>query len=194
MEYPRTGWVEYPALRTAAEPTCKVAPTRKRPSHALAGIGRFSYLYSECGSLQEVATIGTSLSRAVTTLLLRAACLGLPGPTGISPSHSSAIRSQDGPSCIHRISASFGILGDSSSSVCARGTAVSRVQRLVSSRCPAASSAAPSILFPEFGSRAATLYALVEDGMIREPRNDRERELKGRLDEWIPSPAPPPLD
>jgi hypothetical protein len=31
----------------------------------------------------------------------------LPGPTGISPSQSSSIRSQDGPSCRHRISASF---------------------------------------------------------------------------------------
>ena len=33
--------------------------------------------------------------------------IGLPGPTGISPSQSSPIRSQDGPSYIHRISASF---------------------------------------------------------------------------------------
>jgi hypothetical protein len=32
----------------------------------------------------------------------------LSGPTGISPSQSSSIRSQDGPSCRHRISASFG--------------------------------------------------------------------------------------
>jgi len=49
-----------------------------------------------------------------------------------------------------------------------------------------------NILFPEFGRRAATLYALVENGMIREPRNDRERELKSRLDEWFPGLAPPP--
>jgi hypothetical protein len=49
-----------------------------------------------------------------------------------------------------------------------------------------------NILFPEFGRRAATLYALVENGMIREPRNDRERELQARLDEWFPGLAPPP--
>ena len=48
-----------------------------------------------------------------------------------------------------------------------------------------------NILFPEFGRRAATLYALVENGMIREPRNDRERELQARLDEWFPGLAPP---
>jgi hypothetical protein len=47
-----------------------------------------------------------------------------------------------------------------------------------------------TILFPEFGRRAATLYALVENGMIREPRNDRERELQARLDEWFPGLAP----
>jgi hypothetical protein len=31
-----------------------------------------------------------------------------------------------------------------------------------------------NILSPEFGRRAVTLYALVENGMIREPRNDRD--------------------
>jgi hypothetical protein len=39
---------------------------------------------------------------------------------------------------------------------------------------------------PELDRRAATLYALVENGMIREPRNDREREIQERLDEWFP--------
>jgi len=48
-----------------------------------------------------------------------------------------------------------------------------------------------NVLFPELGRRAATLYALVENGMIREPRNDRERELQARLDEWFPGLAPP---
>ena len=48
-----------------------------------------------------------------------------------------------------------------------------------------------NILIPEFGRRAATLYALVENGMIREPRNNRGRELQARLDEWFPSLAPP---
>jgi hypothetical protein len=33
--------------------------------------------------------------------------VGSPGPTGTSPGQSSSIRSQDGPSCRHRISASF---------------------------------------------------------------------------------------
>src|ERR1019366_6622170 len=62
----QTGWV-WPAPRTAVEPICEVATTRKRPSHALAGIGRSSCLYSENGSLEEMATSGTFLSRGVTT-------------------------------------------------------------------------------------------------------------------------------
>jgi hypothetical protein len=49
-----------------------------------------------------------------------------------------------------------------------------------------------TVIFPELGMRAATLYALVENGMIRAPRNDRERELHARLDEWFPGLAPPP--
>jgi hypothetical protein len=36
-----------------------------------------------------------------------------------------------------------------------------------------------------------TLYPLVDNGMIREPRNDRGGELQARLDEWFPSLAPP---
>jgi hypothetical protein len=48
-----------------------------------------------------------------------------------------------------------------------------------------------NILFPEFGRRAATLHALVENGMIRVPRSDSERELQARLDEWFPGLAPP---
>ena len=35
--------------------------TRKRPSHELTGIGRFSLLYSESESLREMATSGASL-------------------------------------------------------------------------------------------------------------------------------------
>ena len=143
---PIAGWAEHPTPRTAIEPIREVASTRKRPSHALAGIGRSSCLYSENGSLEEMATSGTSLSRAVATLPLRAACLEPSGPTGISPSQSSAIRSPDGPSCIHRISASFGTLPDPSSSVCARGSAVSRVKSLVSSRYPTASSVASIVI------------------------------------------------
>jgi hypothetical protein len=83
---------------------CGTAFTRKRPSHELTGIGRFSQLYSENGLLGEMATSERVLALAVATLLLP---VGLPGPTGISPSHSSFIRSQDGPSFTHSISASF---------------------------------------------------------------------------------------
>jgi len=48
-----------------------------------------------------------------------------------------------------------------------------------------------SVMFPELGRRAATLHALVDNGMIRDPRNDREGELRARLDEWFPDLAPP---
>ena len=48
-----------------------------------------------------------------------------------------------------------------------------------------------NLIFPEFGRRAAMLYALVENGMIREPQNDRERELMVQLDEWFPGRTPP---
>jgi hypothetical protein len=53
---------------------CGTALTRKRPSHELTGIGRFSQLYSENGLLGEMATSGGVLALAVATLLLRAAC------------------------------------------------------------------------------------------------------------------------
>jgi hypothetical protein len=42
-----------------------------------------------------------------------------------------------------------------------------------------------ALLLPELGRRAAMLYALVENGMIREPQNERERELQAQLDEWF---------
>jgi hypothetical protein len=50
------------------------APTRKRPSHELTGIGRFSHLYSDNGMSGEMATSRGVLALSVTTLLLRAAC------------------------------------------------------------------------------------------------------------------------
>ncbi len=43
-------------------------PTRKRPSHELTGIGRFSELYSESELLREMATSGASLPLRVATL------------------------------------------------------------------------------------------------------------------------------
>ena len=94
------------AKSAPGERVCGTAPTRKRPSHEPTGIGRFPHLYSENGLLGEMATNGGVLALAVATLSLRYLAVGLPGSTGISPSQSSSIRSQDGPSRIHRISAS----------------------------------------------------------------------------------------
>jgi len=51
-----------------------MAPTRKRPSHELTGIGRFPHLYSESGLVKEMATSGGVLALAVATLFRRAAC------------------------------------------------------------------------------------------------------------------------
>jgi len=53
---------------------CGTAPTRKRPSHELTGIGHFSRLYSENGLLGEMATSRGVLALGVATLLLRVAC------------------------------------------------------------------------------------------------------------------------
>ena len=82
-------------LRESARPT------------KLTGIGRSSHLYSENGLLGEMATSWASLPLPLQRSHFELLAFGLPGPTGISPSQSSSIRSQDGPSCIHRISASF---------------------------------------------------------------------------------------
>ncbi len=52
----------------------RTRPTRKRPSHGLPGIGRFTHLYSESEHFGEWQPAGASSPRAVATLTLRAAC------------------------------------------------------------------------------------------------------------------------
>jgi len=94
------------AKRAPGERVCGTAPTRKRPSHELTGIGRFPHLYSRTDCSGEWLPVGASLPSPSQRSHFELLAVGLPGPTGISPSQSSSIRSQDGSSRIHRISAS----------------------------------------------------------------------------------------
>jgi hypothetical protein len=55
-------------------PSVELPPTRKRPSHELTGIGRFSHLYSEIRFARGNGYQWGVLALAVATLLLRAAC------------------------------------------------------------------------------------------------------------------------
>jgi hypothetical protein len=89
-------------------------PARKRPPHHIDGIGRFTSFVLREPITTRSGTQGTFLLLFVATLPLRAACHCDTGTEGISPTQSSAIRSQDEPPFVHRIGASFWILPDPS--------------------------------------------------------------------------------
>jgi len=64
---------------------CGTAFTRKRPSHELTGIGRFSQLYSENGLLGEMATSERVLALAAQRSYYPLAYLDLPGFLPVTP-------------------------------------------------------------------------------------------------------------
>ena len=70
---------------------CETAPTRKRPSHELTGIGRFSHLYSENGLLGRWPTsVGLPCPcrcNVLTSSCLPLVYLGLPGSLPVNPLH-----------------------------------------------------------------------------------------------------------
>ena len=67
-------WRRGYTLRNAIGKNDGFGLTRKRPSHKLTGIGRFTHLYSESRYLGEWQPPRASLPCAVATLTLRAAC------------------------------------------------------------------------------------------------------------------------
>jgi len=82
--------------------------TRKRPSHKLTGIGRStSLVLRERAASRKWTPAGHPCPLSMQRSTAEPLAFESPGPTGIAPVQSSATRSQDGPPCRHRISASF---------------------------------------------------------------------------------------
>ena len=81
--------------RWPRHPDVPAPTTKKRPSHAPAGIGRFIQLYSGDGLFREMATRGASLSLSIQRSHCELLAVGSPGPAGLYPGQSRLAHPQD---------------------------------------------------------------------------------------------------